>query len=338
MDLRQLRVLVELADRGTLRAVAAATGYGTSAVSQQLAGLEKTVGSALAEPDGRRLRLTAAGRAFLPHARRILTEMGAARTALAADHPQGTVRVAAYSSALEADVVEVAVRLRETHPGLRIELYEREPPETIRLLRAGRAELGLVYEYSLVPRTPPPMIVTEMLCEVPMLLALPAGSASGHRSSGHSASGHRSSGHSASGHSSSGHDDASAHPVPTGLPTGIARAEDLRVLAGASWIVNSRADDDEELVRRFTALAGFAPDVTHGVDSLDVVQRLVAAGLGIALVPAVVRPHPGTRLVPITLVPLARRMIAATRAGEETWPATALVQRLIGEHARGEHA
>lgn len=297
MDLRQLRVLVELADRGTLRAVATATGYGTSAVSQQLAGLEKAVGTPLVEPDGRRLRLTAAGRAFLPHARRILTEMSAARTALSAEDPQGTVRVAAYSSALEADAVEVAVRLRETHPRLRIELYEREPPETLRLLRSGRAELGLIYDYSLVPRTPPPMIETEVLCEVPVLLALP--------------------------------DDV---PGPERIET----LDDLRTVERASWIVNSRADDDEELVRRFTALAGFTPDIRHGVDSLDVVQRLVAAGLGVALVPAVIRPHPRTRLVPITLASLARRMVAATRAGEREWPATALVRRLIAEHARAD--
>jgi DNA-binding transcriptional LysR family regulator len=295
MDARQLRVLVELADRGTLRAAAAATGYGTSAVSQQLAGLEKTTGVRLVEPDGRGLRLTPAGRAFLPHARRILVAISAARTAIAADTAYGTIRVAAYSSALEDDVVDVVLRLRDTHPALRVELYEREPPETFRLLRTGRAELGIVYDYSLVPRELPPMIAAEVLCEVPMVLAVRP-------------------------------DD----PVPERVE----QADDLRPLHDAHWIVNSRARDDEDLIRRFAALAGFEPDVTHGVDSLDTVQRMIAAGLGVALVPSTIRPHPRTRLVPITLAPLGRRMIAVTRDGEQAWPATELVQRMIAEHAR----
>ena len=102
--------------------------------------------------------------------------------------------------------------------------------------------------------------------------------------------------------------------------------------------MNSRARDDEELIRRFAAIAGFEPDVTHGVDSLDVVQRLIAAGLGIALVPALIRPHPQTRLAPITLAPLARRMVAVTRAGRQAWPATELVKRLVAEHARANLA
>jgi DNA-binding transcriptional LysR family regulator len=295
MDPRHLRVLVELADRGTLRAVAAATGYGTSAVSAQLAALEKTVGVRLVEPDGRTLRLTPAGRAFLPYARRILVAVNAARTALDSGDVSGTIRVAAYGTALEADVVAVAVGLRDSHPALRVELYEREPPETLRLLRAGRVELGLVYDYSLVPRRPPPMISTEVLCEVPIMLVLPR--------------------------------DAPG-------PACVEEPADLQRLGDARWIVNSRASDDEELIRRMAALAGFEPDVTHGVDSLDVVQRLVAAGLGVALVPALIRPHPRTRLVPVTLAAPTRRMIAATRSGEESWPPTELVRRLIAEHAR----
>ena len=84
-----LRVLVELAERGTLRAVAAATGYGTSAVSQQLAGLERAAGARLVEPDGRRLRLTPAGKSLLPHARRILVAIDEAKTDLASGEPAG---------------------------------------------------------------------------------------------------------------------------------------------------------------------------------------------------------------------------------------------------------
>ena len=61
MELRRLRVLVELSRLGTMSAVAQATGYGTSAVSQQLAALEREAGVPLLEADGRRVRLTPAG-------------------------------------------------------------------------------------------------------------------------------------------------------------------------------------------------------------------------------------------------------------------------------------
>ncbi|HEX5995613.1 MAG TPA: LysR family transcriptional regulator [Jiangellales bacterium] len=303
MDPRQLRVLVELAELGTLRAVAAANGYGTSAVSQQLAGLERAVRARLVEPDGRRLRLTPAGHKLLPHARRILTAIDAAAAGLAADaEPSGTIRVAAYGTALAADLLPVALELRTSHPALRLELQEREPAETMRLLRTGQIELGFTYNYSLVPRQIDPMTVGQVLCGVPMMLAVPR---------------------------------AAATPMGPVRPQRIRDSGDLAALRAAPWIVNSRGEDDDELARRFCALAGFEPDVTHRVDNLDVVQQLVAAGLGVGLVPALVRPHPGTRLVPITLAPLVRRMLAVTRAGHADWPATALVSRLVAERARG---
>ncbi|MFJ9543832.1 LysR family transcriptional regulator [Streptomyces sp. NPDC101225] len=69
MDLRWMRVLVELAEHGTLRAAADVTGYSTSAVSQQLAVLQRSLGVVLVEPVGRTLALTPAGRAFLPRTR-----------------------------------------------------------------------------------------------------------------------------------------------------------------------------------------------------------------------------------------------------------------------------
>src|SRR5581483_8939787 len=98
METRLLRTLVELDRRGTMRAVAAATGYGTSAVSQQIAALERELGAELIERTGRTVRLTGAGRRLAEQAVRILAAEEAARAALAADgEPAGLVTVAAYA-------------------------------------------------------------------------------------------------------------------------------------------------------------------------------------------------------------------------------------------------
>src|SRR5664280_691385 len=153
MDLRWLRVLVELADRGTMRAVAEATGYSTSAVSQQLASLQRSVGNVLVEPAGRRLVLTPAGRALLPHARTVLATLDAARGELAPDGPPvGQVRVAGFASALMRYVVPAVARLRAEHPGLTVTMAEREPDEVVALLGEDAVDVGLLYEFSLVPR------------------------------------------------------------------------------------------------------------------------------------------------------------------------------------------
>src|SRR5690348_1080878 len=152
MDLRWLRVLVELADHGTLRAVADVTGYSTSAVSQQLAALQRATDAVLVEPAGRRLALTPAGRAFLPHARTVLATLDAARGDLVGGPPVGEVRLAGYASALALDVVPAVARLRERHPGLTVAIQEREPDEVLALLAEDAVDVGLVYDFSLVPR------------------------------------------------------------------------------------------------------------------------------------------------------------------------------------------
>ena len=120
MDLDKLRTLVELSRRGTMAAVAEATGYGTSAISQQLAALERQVERPLLEASGRRVRLTPAGRRLVAHAEGILAAVTAAERDLAsAAEPGGVVRVAGYTTALRRHVVPLAAELAERYPLLR---------------------------------------------------------------------------------------------------------------------------------------------------------------------------------------------------------------------------
>ena len=283
MDVRWLRVLVELADRGTLRAAAQACGYSTSAVSQQLAALQRAVGEPLVEPAGRRLLLTPAGRALLPHARTVMATLDAARGDLAPDGPPvGQVRVAGFASALIHHVVPAVVRLRRDHPGLTVTMAEREPEEVLTLLGEDAADVGVVYDFSLVPHD----LIGARFGEVAMALVVPA-----------------------------------------------QEQRDARaVLADPSigWITNSRSPDDDELIGRVVAQCGGRARVAHRIDSLDLVVRLVAAGLGAALIA-----NDGPRIDAVRYLDLAgtagtRRCYAVTRPGRERWRANAaLIEAIV---------
>src|SRR4051812_23391616 len=128
IDVRKLRLLRELRARGTVGAVAEALSFTPSAVSQQLAQLQREAGVPLTERVGRRLRLTDAGHRLADHAEALLERLEVAESELqsAAGAVRGPLRVAALQTPLMS-IVPAALRLlRERHPGLRIELSELE--------------------------------------------------------------------------------------------------------------------------------------------------------------------------------------------------------------------
>jgi DNA-binding transcriptional LysR family regulator len=292
VDVRWLRVLVELAERGTLRAVAEATGYSTSAVSQQLGALQRELDRELVEAAGRRLVLTPAGRALLPHARTVLAGWDAARGALdPGAEPVGEVRLAGFASALVRHVVPAVAALRQRHPGLSVAMQEREPDEVVALLAADAIDLGLSYDYSLVPREVPGV----PFYDVPMALLVPAGERRG--------------------------------------------AAQLLADRDVGWITNSRARADDELVARVGARYGAVPRVAHRIDSLELVARLVQAGLGVALIAADGPRLDGVRYVDLAGAAGIRRGYATTRPGRERWPAVAaVIHALTGPPAGPEPA
>lgn len=152
MDMRWLQVFTDMVELGTLRAVATATGYSTSAVSQHLARLQEELGHQLVEPIGRNLVLTPAGTSFLPHARAMLREYETGRGLLSGNSPvQGTVRVAGYMTALSAHVAPAARSLRSLHPAIEVHMEEREPEEVRDLLARALIDIGVTYDYSLRP-------------------------------------------------------------------------------------------------------------------------------------------------------------------------------------------
>jgi DNA-binding transcriptional LysR family regulator len=149
LDLRRLRLLRELARRGTIAAVAQALSYSPSAVSQQLATLEKEAGVRLLEPSGRRVRLTAQAELLVAHAGVLLEEMERTEAALAQSLNEiaGTLRVAAFQTAVLALVPPALSELEPRHPLLRVEVTELEPDRAYPALMAGEFDLILGEEY-----------------------------------------------------------------------------------------------------------------------------------------------------------------------------------------------
>src|SRR5215213_620415 len=134
LDLRRLKLLREVDARGTVHGAARALDYTPSAVSQQLAVLEREAGAKLLERSGRNVRLTDAGRVLVRHAATLLDGVEAAEAELAdvaTGRPAGVVRVSAFQSAFLWIVAPAIAALAERHPEVRIEAAEIEVEEAL---------------------------------------------------------------------------------------------------------------------------------------------------------------------------------------------------------------
>ncbi|WP_284234303.1 LysR family transcriptional regulator [Arenivirga flava] len=141
-----MRLLIAFAENGTVRGVADAQRLSPSSVSQQLSLLEREVGAALLERHGRGLVLTPPGRVLVRRSREILELMDLARAEVTegVDEPVGTVRLAAFSSALNRIVIPALRRLEKRWPRLRIEISELDPHESRPALHAGMLDLAVI--------------------------------------------------------------------------------------------------------------------------------------------------------------------------------------------------
>src|SRR5436305_12227141 len=125
METRRLQMLLELSRLGSMAAVADRLGTTTSTVSQQIAALARETAVTLIEPDGRRVRLTPAGRRLATHAMTILGALDVALADLAPEAaPAGTVRVSGFATAIRRALLPIVAELANTHPDLRIVVHE----------------------------------------------------------------------------------------------------------------------------------------------------------------------------------------------------------------------
>jgi DNA-binding transcriptional LysR family regulator len=172
LDVRRLRVLRELAERGTVAATAEALSFTSSAVSQQLSALEREAGVALLTREGRRLALTDAGRTLVAHAETVLAQLERAEAELeaAADEVTGTLRIAAFSSFARSVLPRVTAKMLR-HERLDVHVRDAEPHDSIPLLRLGELDVVIAQRFPYVPRDLGPAFHVVELFDDPLHLA-----------------------------------------------------------------------------------------------------------------------------------------------------------------------
>jgi DNA-binding transcriptional LysR family regulator len=296
METRRLAVLLELSRLGSMREVADELGTTTSTVSQQIATLAREVGTPLVEPDGRRVRLTPAGRRLADHAVIILAAVEAARLDLdPGSEPVGTVRVAGFATAVRSSLVPVLHEISASHPAVRLLVHEHEPTEALALLAADDVDLALTYDYELAPAAFDRTVEVAPLWSVRWGLGVPEAE----------------------------------------LRAGGSARQVFARFADRDWIVNSRETADADVARTLGSLAGFEPQVSHRVDSLDLVQDLIAAGLGVGLLPVDQPVRSGVAVLPLDDPVVRLRAYAVVRRGRAAWPPLALVLARLRAGAAG---
>jgi DNA-binding transcriptional LysR family regulator len=289
VDPRRLELLLELSRLGSMREVSEAMNITTSTVSQQIAVLAREAGTPLIEPDGRRVRLTPAGRRLADHAITVLAAIEAARRDLdPSAAPAGTVRVAAFASAVRQVLLPVVRILADRQPEVQVHIHEHEPAEALDLLAADQVDLALTYDYNLAPARFERSLVSQPLGSIPWGLGTPT---------------------------------ASGRERGTAL-------EVFRRYRDHDWIVASRNPADEEVIRLVASLAGFQPRITHSADSLELLQEMILAGLGVGLLPTARPSARGVTLRRLRRPEVTVRSYAVTRRGHSAWPPLALVLRL----------
>jgi molybdate transport repressor ModE-like protein len=296
IDVRRLRVLRALADHGTVAAAAQALHLTPSAVSQQLAALEREVGQPIVERRGRGLVLTGAGDVLLEHAHALFAQLERAEADIAA-HGRGelgTVVIGAFPTALAAVAAPAAQTLATTHPRLRLELVDVESPQCFAALVEERIDLAISMESASAPAPGDPRFSRWPLLDDPLDAVLPDDHALARRS-----------------------------------------AIALDALATETWVGPSPGTSCFEVTLAGCAAAGFTPRLVHRTNDFATLMTFVAAGLGVALVPRLAqdRVPPGVAVVPLRGTPPARRVFAATRRGSEARPIVAAARDALASAA-----
>ncbi len=299
LSVGRLRVLVEVARRGSFSAAAEELSYTQSAVSQQIATLEAEVGLTLLERHARGVRLTAAGEALRERAEGVLARLEAAETELAAmaGLRAGRLRMASFPTA-GATLMPLAVAtFRAAYPDVELSLAEGEPEQIVPRLQAGELDLALLFEFEETLPGLERLARTDLLAD-PMYLALPA-----------------------------------RHPL--------ASKRDLRLadLRGEAWIQTARESPCARHVVRCCHAAGFEPNVAFESDDYQTVQGLVAAGVGVALIPDLALSFVREDIAIRELAPAPpQRQVFAAAPGDARLspPAPAMLEILGGVAARYE--
>jgi DNA-binding transcriptional LysR family regulator len=298
LDVRRLNIFKEVIAHGSFSAAALALDYSQSAVSQAIQTLEGEAGVPLIERSRGGVRPTAAGAALAGHVGGILAQLEAAEDEIAAivAGRGGHLRTASFPTAGATLMPRAIAAFRGSHPGVEVSLAEGEPEEIVPRLRAGEFDLALLFEFEGVGEHLTTGLRRFELFEDPLHLALPAD-----------------------------HPLAAREAAP--------RLEDL---SEESWIQTSPASPCARHVVRSCIAAGFEPRVSFESDDYQTVQGLVAAGVGVALIPQLALSTVREDIVVRPLAPASpvRKVFAATPRAAGATAAVATMLDVLRREAR----
>ncbi|MFE6823830.1 LysR family transcriptional regulator [Streptomyces sp. NPDC057690] len=252
LNLERLRTLDALARHGSVSGAATGLHITTSAVSQQMAKLEREVGQRLLAKQGRGVRLTDAGRLLADHASRILSQVELAQSDLEAQRGQvvGELRLSAFPTAARGLFPVALAELRKAHPGLRLRSCELEPERGVAGVVRGDLDLAVVLDWYNKPMPVPDGLVKAPILDDPADVAMPAG-----------------------------------HPLAD-------RDEvDLGEFAEDEWITWGEGEFCHEWLMFTLRSRGVEPIIGHRAAETHTQLGLVAAGLGVCIAPLLGR-HP----------------------------------------------
>ncbi len=298
LNVNRLRIFREVAARGTLAAAAEALFMTPSAVSQQMAVLEREAGVPLLERQGRGVRLTAAGNRLVANAETIFAALEHTEADLvdASQGIVGHVRVSAFPTAARRVLIPALIALRDNHPNLHISMIDLEPEEALPALKARALDVALTYEWDLLPTLRDAGIERERLFTECVYLALPT-----------------------------------SHPLAKKN-----EAVSMADLAEQQWIVGRDSTSMLEFVRAAARRVGFEPRTDFHSMDIDVILAAVGAGLGVALVPplALVHDTPDVAIRHVADLEMNRVTWAAIRRGSKYHPGVATVLDALRVEAR----
>jgi DNA-binding transcriptional LysR family regulator len=278
LDVRRLRVLRELALRGSIAAAAESLRFTPSAVSQQLAKLEAEAGVPLLERGPKSVRLTPAAWRLVEHAETILEQLAQAEAELRElDGSPPMLRIGCNTTAAVSILPDALGRFAAARPEVEVMVTEADPLVSLARLPVRELDLAIVFEYDHVPLPADPRIRLEQLLEEPLRIVLPAG-----------------------------------HPEAR------KRVVRLPDLADETWIRSTNRSSCNPFTERACRAAGFEPRIRFEFDDYAAMQNLVASGVGVAFAPdlGLTRLNPGVAVRPIAFGP-KRRVHAGYRAAEE---------------------
>jgi DNA-binding transcriptional LysR family regulator len=316
LDVTRLRVLVAVARYGSVTAAARALSYAQPSVSHHLARLEAETGIKLIQRAGRGIRLTDAGRLLAERAAEVIGRLDAAENELAAftGLRAGRLRLAAFPSALGTIVPAAAAMLRARQSSIDLRLTEAEPPEALRMLRAGYVDVALVFRYVPDTGTPGPESAEHPAANGEVQASGAQGAAFGAAAPLDDEDGGID--------ITEGLREQLILDEPVHLVTSVHGTEqgppELSRYARHRWIAG--CDRCRANLLQQCAQAGFIPKIAFTTDDYVAVQALVAADLGVSTLPALclrAARHPGVKTAPLTG---ARRHVLAVRYGDPPDP------------------